>query len=153
MPFSQEFSMLGAVVDLTRTAEGVVSVCNKDSRINDIGKLVEDLCARDMAPMSLLETLKGRLLYAAGHTFGRRNQLTIQLVSRLARRGPMVVMDANFKSVLRAAFSSLSTAEPRRVEAWSARWPVIVFTDGACEEDGKVVTHGQSSTTQRVKLL
>ena len=142
LPFSQEFSMLGAVVDLTRTAEGDVSVRNKDSRINDMGKLVEDLCARDMAPMSLLETLKGRLLYAAGHTFGRCTQLTIQLVSRLARRGPMVVMDANFKSVLRAAFSSLSTAKPRRVEAWSARWPVIVFTDGACEEDGKVVTHG-----------
>ena len=142
LPFSQEFSMLGAVVDLSRTAEGVVSVRNKDSRVEDIGKLVDDLCNRDVAPMSLLETLRGRLLYAAGHTFGRCTQLAIQLVSKLSRCGPMVVMDATFKSVLKAAFMCLSTAKPRRVEAWSGRWPVIVFTDGACEDDGKVVTHG-----------
>ena len=142
IPFSQEFSMLGAVVDLTGSAEGVVRVRNKSSRVEDIGRMVEDLCSREVAPMSLLETLKGRLLYAAGHTFGRCTQLAIQLVSRLARRGPLVVVDDNFKSVLRAAFYSLSTAEPRKVEAWSGRCPVIVFTDGACEDDGNTVSHG-----------
>ena len=142
LPFSREFSMLGAVVDLSQTAKGVVSVRNKESRIHDIGKLVQEVCDRSVMPMSLLETLKGRLLYAAGHTFGRCTQLTIQLVSRLARRGPMVVIDDSFRSVLRRAFTSLSTAKPREVSAWSRRPPVIVFTDGACEEEGQVVTHG-----------
>ena len=37
---------------------------------------------------------------------------------------------------------SLSTAKPRNVSAWSRRSPVIVFTDGAYEEERQVVTHG-----------
>ena len=114
LPFAQEFSMLGA----------------------------EEVCSKSLVPLSLLETMKGRLLYAAGHTFGRCTQLTIQLLSRLARRGPMVVVDESFRSVLRRAFTSLSTAKPREVSAWSKRPPVIVFTDGACEEEGQTVTHG-----------
>jgi hypothetical protein len=128
LPFAPEFSMLGAVVDLSQTAQGVVSVRNKESRVQDIGKLVDEVCDKSLVPMSLIETLKGRLLYAAGHTFGRCTQLAIQLVSRLARRGTMLVVDDSFRSVLRRAFMCLST--------------VIVFTDGACEEDGQSVTHG-----------
>ena len=128
LPFAREFSMLGAVVDLSQTTQGVVSVRNKESRVQDIGKLVDEVCDKSLVPMSLIETLKGRLLYAAGHTFGRCTQLAIQLVSRLARRGTMLVVDDSFRSVLGRAFMCLST--------------VIVFTDGACEEDGQSVTHG-----------
>ena len=28
------------------------------------------------------------------------------------------------------------------MKAWKDEWPVLIFTDGACEEDGVVVTHG-----------
>eukprot|EP00435_Cladocopium_sp_Y103_P017790 s259_g4.t1 len=140
LPFAKEFNMLGAVVDLSATPTGWVKVRNKASRVADIGAMVEDVCGRDTAPSSLLETLKGRLLYAAGHTFGRCTQLAIQLVSKLSRRGPMLLIE--FRSVLRQAFSFLSDARPRQIGAWTGQAPVIVFTDGACEEDGQTVTHG-----------
>ena len=142
IPFSHEFSMLGAIVDLSNSVFGRVSVKNKDSRIKDIGALVEQVCAKDLIPMSVLETLKGRLLYAAGHTFGRCTQLSIQLVARLSRRGPLVVVDQAFKDVLRNAFTTLESAQPRFVEAWSGRWPIVVFTDGACEDEGNSVSYG-----------
>eukprot|EP00435_Cladocopium_sp_Y103_P062520 s739_g24.t1 len=142
LPFAKEFNMLGAVVDLSETKHGVVRVRNKDSRVKDIGELVEDVCARQLAPASLMETLKGRLLYAAGHTFGRCTQLALQMVSRLGRRGPLILVDEEFRSVLRHAFRCLSTAKPREVGAWSGRPPIVIFTDGACEDDGKTVTHG-----------
>eukprot|EP00435_Cladocopium_sp_Y103_P035766 s4108_g9.t1 len=139
---SDEFQMLGAVVDLSQSGDGVVRVKNKESRIKDIAALVEDICSRDTIPLSIIETLKGRLLYAAGHTFGRCTQLAIQLISRLARRGPLFLLDDTFKAVVRDAFAFLAASPPREVWAWSGRPPVVVFTDGACEEDGLVVTHG-----------
>eukprot|EP00435_Cladocopium_sp_Y103_P067316 s126_g29.t2 len=142
LPFADEFQMLGAVVDLSRSADGIIRVKNKESRIKDISALVDEVCSRDTIPLSIFETLKGRLLYAAGHTFGRCTQLAIQLISRLARRGPLVLLDDNFKAVIRDAFGFLATSPPREVWAWSGRPPVIVFTDCACEEDGSVVTHG-----------
>ena len=142
LPFLKEFNMLGAVVDLRATAEGIVRVRNKESRVADIGSLVDEVCSKDLIQISVLETLRGRLRYAAGHTFGRCTQLAVQLVSRLSRRGPLVVVDSNFKDVLRFAFNCLASAKPRHVGAWSRRYPIVVFTDGACEEDGRVVTHG-----------
>ena len=142
LPFEDQFNMLGAVVDLADSRNGQVRVKNKDSRIVDIGDLVKDICAKQLVPQSVIETLKGRLLYAAGHTFGRCTQLAVQLVSRLARRGPMVVVDDDFKHVLQNAFSCLERAKPREIAAWSGRPPLVIFTDGACEENGEQVTHG-----------
>ena len=69
-------------------------------------------------------------------------QLAIQLISKMARRGPLVLVDETFKDVLRNAFLTLSTAKPRSVSAWSGRCPLIIFTDGACEDEGRVVSHG-----------
>ena len=120
----------------------MVQVRNKPSRMADIGAMVEDLCNRDSIPLSTIETLKGRLLYAAGHTFGRCTQLSIQLISRLARRGPMVLLDDKFKAVVRDAFKCLSEAPAREVGSWSGRPPVVVFTDGACENERAEISHG-----------
>ena len=142
LPFDCKFQMLGAVVDLSMCKQGLVKVSNKPSRMADIKALVEDVCSRDSISLSVIETLKGRLLYAAGHTFGRCTQLSIQLISRLARRGPMVLLDDRFKTVVRDAFKCLSEAPAREVGAWSGRPPIVVFTDGACENEGEKITHG-----------
>ena len=141
-PFAGEFNLLGAVVDLTQSTAGLVAVHNKPSRIADLQSLVQSICQSETVALSLLETLKGRLLYAAGHTFGRCSQLAIQLISRVARRGPLVVLDEKLKEVINRALLCLMDAKPRHVSAWSGRPPLIIFTDGACEEDGLCVTHG-----------
>ena len=44
--------------------------------------------------------------------------------------------------VIRQALQCLAESKPRRISAWSGRLPVIVFTDGACEDEGNRVTHG-----------
>ena len=85
--------------------------------------------AETVTPLSILETLKGRLLYAAGHTFGRCMQLAIQLMWRLARRGPMVLLDERFKGIIRDALRCLAEAPAREVGAWSGRVPIVVFID------------------------
>ena len=141
-PFSEEFNLLGAVVDLTKAACGSIAVHNKPSRINDLQSLVQSICGSETVALSTLETLKGRLLYAAGHTFGRCSQLALQLISRVTRRKPLVLVEEPLKEVIKQALSCLMDAKPRMVFAWSGRLPLLLFTDGACEEDGRCVTHG-----------
>jgi hypothetical protein len=51
LPFGIELQMLGAIVDLSLSANGVIKVKNKPSRIDDIGALVEDLCSKDSSPL------------------------------------------------------------------------------------------------------
>ena len=141
-PFAKEFNLLGAVIDLSGATQGMVSVHNKPSRISDLQELVNSICNSQTVAISTLETLKGRLLYAAGHTFGRCTQLAIQLISRVARRGPLVLLDEQLKHVIVRAMHCLVNSKPRQVEAWSGRVPIILFTDGACENEGALVTHG-----------
>ncbi|CAL1135587.1 unnamed protein product [Cladocopium goreaui] len=88
LPFATKFTMLGAVVDLSMMCDGKVVVCNKPSRLEDIAGLVTEIVSKRKVPVSLVETLRGRLLYAAGHTFGRCTQLAIQLISKAVREGP-----------------------------------------------------------------
>ena len=141
-PFSKEFNLLGAVIDLSCATSGIVSVHNKPSRISYLQDLVESICSSQTVALSTMETLKGRLLYAAGHTFGRCTQLAIQLISKVTRRGPLLLLDEQLKMVIRQALQCLVDSKPSRVAAWSGRLPILVFTDGACEEDAELVTHG-----------
>ena len=117
-------------------------MCNKPSRLEDIAGLVADIVSKQKVPVSLVETLRGRLLYAAGHTFGRCTQLAIQLISKAVKEGPLVVIDTRTKGVILAALELLQSAGPRLVNAWTGTRPVLVFTDGACEQDGMQVSHG-----------
>ena len=142
LPFSTKFVMLGAVIDLSSMAEGKVLVMNKPSRLEDIASLVHSITSKRKVPLSLVETLRGRLLYAAGHTFGRSTQLAIQLISKAVREGPLVVIDENTKKVILSALELLQQAGPRVVNAWTGTRPILVFTDGACEQDGAQVTFG-----------
>lgn len=142
LPFSKSFNMLGAVVDFTEIHSGKILIRNKQSRLDDISALVNSILESSSIPSSLVETLKGRMLYAAGHTFGRCTHLATQLISRAARKGPMILVDDQLSSALAGALASLLNSKPRVVRSWSGNKPAVVFTDGACEEDGLKVTHG-----------
>ena len=142
LPFSTSFQMLGAVVDLAKSRDGLILVSNKGSRLEDISQLVHTILGKEKVPLSLIETLRGRLLYAAGHTFGKCTQLAIQLISRAARSGHLVVLDDQTKRIIKAALRMLQEAGPCSARAWSGIRPILVFTDGACEQDGNKVTHG-----------
>ena len=76
-PFEKVFEILGAVVKLPDKGSAVVEVSNKPSRLTQIQEQVEELRSQLGAAISRsrLESLKGRLLYAAGHTEGVHNLL------------------------------------------------------------------------------
>eukprot|EP00435_Cladocopium_sp_Y103_P008138 s3431_g2.t1 len=143
-PFAKTFEILGAVISFPEQGNTSVRVSNKDSRLEQIKSQVQEL--RDAAGLSLprskLESLKGRLIYAAGHTYGRCTQLACQLLHRFGGMGPSVQISNELVYATSEALTLLLNAKPRIISAWDSSPPVLIFTDGAVEEDMKSVTHG-----------
>ena len=138
-PFKKKFQILGAVMSFEGSTEGLVAVENKPDRISSIRRACEE-CQKGGLTDADLASLKGKLLYAAGHTFGKATQLAVQLLGRQAAR-----IKQDQQRILQAVLEVvdvLAAARPRVLRPMGCEPPVIVFTDGACEQDGKLVTHG-----------
>ena len=88
-PFAKSFEILGAIIPLPEAGESVIKVENKPSRLLQLNEQVEDLKSLlgSTAPRSKLESLKGRMLYAAGHTYGKCTQLACQLLHKVGGGG------------------------------------------------------------------
>jgi hypothetical protein len=56
--------------------------------------------------------------------------------------GPLVKINPELVHATSHALSLLLQSRPRVVEAWNNIPPVLIFTDGAAEEDFCKVTHG-----------
>mgnify|MGYP001819786562 CR=1 FL=1 len=57
---------------------------------------------------------------------------------------------------IKDAVRVLGEAGPKVITAWSQQQPVLLFTDGACEESGRKVTHGAllvDTTTSRYEYF
>ena len=143
-PFAKSFEILGAVIGFPGDMSGVITVRNKASRLEQLTSQVEELRQAMGATISRtkVEPLKGRLLYAAGHTYGRCTQLACQLLHRFSGMGPSVHVTAELVHATAHALELLMSSRPRLVQAWCNIPPILVFTDGAVEEDLQKVTHG-----------
>jgi hypothetical protein len=143
-PFSKRFEILGAIVTLPSPGGTTIEVTNKEARLLQLNQQVDELKSllKYSAPRAMLESLKGRLLYAAGHTYGRTTQLACQLLHKFGGQGPSVTVTPELVHVVSEALSLLMEAKPRLVQSWSECQPVLVFTDGAVEDSLQSVTHG-----------
>ena len=142
VPFAKTFGMLGAVVDLTQSSAKMVKIANKQSRVAELVKFVEGLALGREFTETQLQSLRGRLLYAAGNTFGRCTQVAVQAMGKVARRGNSLKMDGEMLKCIQFAVQTLSESAPRCIRAWTDEWPALVFTDGACEDGAALVSHG-----------
>jgi hypothetical protein len=135
-PFSKKFEILGAIVTFPPSGGTTIEVTNKESRLLQLQQQVNELKGflKATAPRAMLESLKGRLLYAAGHTYGRTTQLACQLLHKFGGQGPSVTVTPELVHVVSEALSLLMEAKPRLVQSWSEAPPMLLFTDGAVED-------------------
>ena len=143
-PFEKVFEILGAIVKLPMLGSTVVEVSNKPSRILQIQEQVNELKRHlgTTVSRSLLESLKGRLLYASGHTYGRCTQLACQLLHKFGGGDASVKVTSELVHVTAEALNILMESKPRAIGAWNRCPPLLIFTDGAVEEGEDGVTHG-----------
>ena len=143
-PFASSFEILGAVISFEFEKVAFVRVSNKPSRVEQLVAVVDDLKKQLGRKVSrtIIESLKGRLLYAAGHTHGRCTQLACQLLHKFSGDGPFVILTAELIHAVVMALDQLTNAKPREIMPWSQQRTVLLFTDGAVEDDFGCVTYG-----------
>ena len=140
--FSPSFNILGVTISFERSAQGVIEVSNKQGRVPDLWRLLEQMESDPGLRLDTLASFRGRMLFATSHVFGKCAQICTQLIGQALKAArPEEARDHVLKAA-RLALQVLSEAGPRQVLRWGEAPPVLVFTDGACEDDGALTTHG-----------
>jgi len=135
-PFAECFVTLGAEVDLSNAClNEEISVGNKPGRAAKIARTVEEAVARPLGLGAAL-SLRGLLVYAEGYTHARLSAPALRAISEWVRLNKVgQVPDESFKHLLLAAAKHIEHAKPRTVKKCHSP-PVVVFVDGACEQEG-----------------
>ena len=142
LPFAKLFTILGVQLDLNEACRGLLRVANKEGRVAAILELVEKICQEGTLHPGLLAKLRGRMMYASSHTFGRVAVLATRVLSRKLAIGGPVKLTRKEIDVIRGAADLLARSEAREVCFLQPECPVLVFTDGACESKSLLTTHG-----------
>ena len=142
LPFSKVFSMLGASFSLARAPQGILEISNKEGRLQALRTMVNAVCADGFVQPAVLASLKGRFLYASTHTFGRVAVMAVKCLSRHLAGGGVLRLDNEDCTLLQQTIDLLEDMRPREICAGISGAPVVIFTDGAHEEDDCLTTHG-----------
>ena len=142
LPFRKVFDLLGASVILHKSAEGTIEIGNKEGRAEALEDLIEGFCKREQLHHSELAKLRGKLMYAASHTFGRTAMCAVRILNRHISQGKSTALQEADILLLRETLRMIRETPARQVQAIFDSRPVIIFTDGACEDNGTMVTHG-----------
>ena len=142
-PFAESFNMLGACISFEKAFKEDVLVRNKEGRIEAIEDTVRQCVGARRCDHKQMLSVKGKLLFAAGHVFGKCAQIATQLITQRGNDKSLGRENTeDLLSALQFALDTLKMGGPRCVGAWSMQPPVLIFTDGACGQEGSLVTHG-----------
>ena len=133
--FAEAFNMLGARISFSEMPRGLVTVSNKPGQLEDIERLLGVMATRGNGSLDLIPSLKGRLLFAASHVFGKCSQIAIQAIRQCETGSGHKSDTATVVRLAERALDLLRSSGPRTVSLWSEQPPIVVYTDGACEAD------------------
>ena len=134
-PFNSSFVSLGVMVDYTKAESGTLILRNKPGRV----KAIQEQIARiiDSGTCSFQEALsvKGKLAFAEGQIYGRMAAPVNRILSIWASNGGRRVCSPELLEALNWIVSHLENAGPRVIGPPSDVAPVLIFTDGAVEDE------------------
>ena len=139
--FSDTLKTLGVEFHLRNAARGEILVENRRDRIEDISSEIRQVLATGILRPAHAASLRGKLLFAQGQTFGRCGLASLRILGGWAGAGCRPSWK-RVEAALRFWLAYFATAIPRSLTCSDQR-PVVIFTDGACEgESYDVVTVG-----------
>ena len=135
LPFAKRFTSLGVDIDFSDLQNRVLSVHNKEGRVGAILTEIDKYLV-DSKPMGFKEalSLKGKFDFAQGQTFGRVLAPTARVLSKWVGKRGSFRPDDEMILALQHARNHFTCSGPRVLHPQCADAPVLVFTDGACEE-------------------
>eukprot|EP00971_Amphidinium_carterae_P290545 5768880-Amphidinium_carterae.1 len=135
-PFASRFNLWGAVVDFEGWSRGSFMVMNNPDRVESLLAMVE--CLRENVSVSKheMESLTGKLQFASQFVFGGGLRPALVRLGRCT--GPL---GEDGIQLLDFIAEWLRSSVPRPVSC-EAGQPLQVYTDGACEDEGRQVSCG-----------
>ena len=132
-PFSEVFTALGVEFDLRRAGSGELLVGNTESRRKEIGEALHQIIDEDALTPESSARLRGRLLFAEAHIFGRSAKIALRAVGEPSVTGRTTSpLDAKILFGLRWMLDRVINAPPRLVTTKPCE-TLLLFLDGACE--------------------
>ena len=109
---------------------------------SDLVALSDDIASQKHLCKDKLASFKGRLLIATNHVFGRCAQVCTQLIGQALRARDGASVFQEVAKAAKEALHMLRQSGPRQITAWGGEPPVLIFADGACEDEGRLVMRG-----------
>ena len=138
--FASEASPLGAVLNLDRCRDGIATITNKASRVDEIIAAIDAAGSTAKVPVDLLPRLRGRLLFARSLSFGRCGGVALRALGAAIESNKTlktIVIDGQLARALFDLRQHLLGARPREIRVAHPS-PLLFFVDGAFEpnDDG-----------------
>ena len=137
------FSALGVMFDLRASADGLIRVANKESRVAQLLEVIENLLQSGAMTEAEAATLRGRLQFAESQTYGRAVSLHMREVGqRSVGKKAGKHLTAGMVDELNWAKEFLQNDTPRLLQAHTSERKLVIFTDAALESDDEVGSLG-----------
>ena len=134
-PPARRLVVLGVVIDLNQSQDGVVVVRNKDERVDELEATITEVESLGVFPPATAAKVYGRLNFAEAQCSGRWLAPLLGPVKQRALMARTVRgVTREIREALQTSAELLRQAPPRRLEAVNGEEPCLVFTDGAYED-------------------
>ena len=135
VPFSQNFKMLGVLVNTESSRTSSVTITHTDERRAELVASLESVLGRGSLTPKEAEKLRGRMVFFEGYTFGRIANAAVKNLGRLGmNQAETNVLSADLSNILNFLKWRVANASPIKIErCFTSTW--LVFTDGCCEAE------------------
>lgn len=131
LDWNQTFAALGVVYDITNIGTAESTVGNKPARVESISNTLQNFREKGQAAYKDLESCRGKLTFTEAHIFGRAGRGACSALS--LERGHVKHFSERDDRNLAWLIKWLATSVPRHISPKFVGPPLLLFTDGACE--------------------
>ena len=133
-PFGLKAEMLGVVLDLEGSANGIVKVSNKPSRMEELGKVLQGILDAGAVKTKDLAPIFGRALFVESQFMGKAGKLALAELRTMEKSNKTSVSLSEVqKEAISVLLQRYRLGVPRTLKIQETVLPCVVFTDGACE--------------------
>ena len=151
LPFEKKFTSLGVQLEFLQRDLGLIRISNKPGRIESIKALAKEILKHGRLGFKGALSLRGKLTYAEGQLFFRASAPICRLLSIWAKVGTERKLSIELAEAIGTIGDTLEMSGPKVIKGNSRQRPVIIFTEGACEEERRPSAESSSTTMIRWK--
>ena len=125
-------------IDLSNVVEGTVSLRCKPGRVEGINEQVKAVVTKGEMRFKDALSIKGKLNFAESQMFCRLSGPLSRMLSQWTADGLPHPLTKAIRTTFSWTMERLLVAGPREISPPSDVAPIVIFTDGACEEEVSV---------------